>query len=48
MTSPLVAEGQPSTERETSVGSQVGSAAVRKRGKGTNGFDLFYSIDQST
>jgi hypothetical protein len=48
MISRLVAECRLSTERETSVGSQVGSAAVRKRGKGTNGFDLFYSIDQST
>lgn len=48
MTSPSVVESELSTERETSVGSQVGSAAVWKRGKGTNGFDLFYSIDQST
>jgi len=48
MTSPLAAEGQLCTERETSVGSQVGSAAVRKRGTGTNGFDFFYSIDEST
>jgi hypothetical protein len=48
MTYPLIAEDPLSMAHETSVGSQVGSAACGNEGKGTNGFDLCYSIDQST